>query len=244
MPSVYASIFAALPVISVFGKDWQETTGGPSAELSMRDVQVVFDDGVCRVTSQDTPIRFVRLRWNCTPAEAPLAETLFLGDAWERSYGDLQWRCHDASRTMPWYFLAHDSRGTFGAGVEVQPGAFAHWTADRTGVTLWLDLRCGTRGVAFGGRTMQACRVVHGEWESGVPPFTATKALCRLMCAKPLLAPHPVYGANNWYYAYGKSSHQEMLADAEVLVELCGEVENPPYAVIDDGWQRDRTADG
>src|SRR5512133_3561609 len=47
------------------------------------------------------------LRWE----RSFTAQTLFLGDAWERGYGDLQWRHLQAERIMPWYFSAHDPHG-------------------------------------------------------------------------------------------------------------------------------------
>ena len=61
-----------------------------------------------------------------------------------------------------------------------------------------------------------------------------------MMCDDPLLPEKPVYGANNWYYAYGHSSREDVLADAEYLAGLTEGVPNRPYFVIDDCWQRDR----
>ena len=70
----------------------------------------------------------VALRWD----EAVPAEALVLGDAWERSYGDLQWRPGQPERLLPWYWLAHDRQTgtTTGMGVDVHPGAFCSWTVD------------------------------------------------------------------------------------------------------------------
>jgi alpha-galactosidase len=45
----------------------------------------------------------VVLRWETTFP----GDTLFLGDNWERGYGDLQWRFLQPERIMPWYFAAH-----------------------------------------------------------------------------------------------------------------------------------------
>ncbi len=40
-----------------------------------------------------------------------LADVLALGDAWERSYGDLEWRPLQAERPLPWYAMLH-TQGT------------------------------------------------------------------------------------------------------------------------------------
>ena len=62
------------------------------------------------------------------------------------------------------------------------------------------------------------------------------------MCAAPRLPAAPVYGSNDWYYAYGKNSAATVLADAEHIVELSPTGANRPFVVIDDGWQSGRGA--
>jgi alpha-galactosidase len=47
----------------------------------------------------------------------------------------------------------------------------------------------------------------------------------------------PVYGANNWYYAYGISSPQEIIRDSQITSELSPDTSNRPFSVIDAGWQ-------
>jgi alpha-galactosidase len=54
------------------------------------------------------------------------------------------------------------------------------------------------------------------------------------------LPEHIVYGSNNWYYAYGKSTHDEILRDTDILMAHVPDVSNPPYMVIDDCWQANR----
>ena len=54
---------------------------------------------------------------------------------------------------------------------------------------------------------------------------------------------NPVYGSNNWYYAYGNSSEKEILQDTDYLLELTKGAENPPYMVIDDCWQEHHRLD-
>ena len=114
-------------------------------------------DGISvKLSADSTAVSYIHLRWNRSFPDG----TLFLGDAWERSYGDLQWSACNASRLMPWYFLAHCGNTTSGVGVKVRPGAMALWSVDPKGITLWLDVRCGTRGVILKNRTLVAATVV------------------------------------------------------------------------------------
>ena len=191
------------------------------------------DSGVkIQVTADSTPLEYIRVRWNTKINPS----ALFLGDAWERSYGELQWNTCNASRMMPWYFLMHDNSVTCGYGVKVRPSAMVLWSADEKGVTLWLDVRCGCKGVVLNGRTLNVAEVVSREY-SGVSAFAAAQQFCKVMCTDPVLSKFPVYGGNNWYYAYGKSSHEEIVADSRYIGSLCEGLENAPFMVIDDGWQ-------
>ncbi len=76
-------------------------------------------------------------------------------------------------------------------------------------------------------------------------PFTVQRALCRVMCPQPRLAPQPIYGFNDWYYAYGNNNAARILEDCHRLVSLSPSGPNPPFSVIDDGWQsRGREPEG
>jgi alpha-galactosidase len=72
-------------------------------------------------------------------------DTLYFGDAWERSYGTLQWRFLQPERIMPWYFAAHQAATgrTVMIGVKTQPSALCFWMIDTEGISLWLDFRNG-----------------------------------------------------------------------------------------------------
>lgn len=199
------------------------------------DVHLAFDTEAdalrVRATASETPLCFIRLRWDLSfPAGCR-----FLGDTWERSYADLEWRGMSAARAMPWYFLASADGVTAGYGVRVRPGAMCFWQADPAGVTLWLDVRCGGEGVLLSGRTLNVCEVVSAVYEGSA--FSAAQRFCRAMCPDPLHPAEPVYGSNNWYYAYGFSSHDEILSDTDYLSRLTKDCENRPFMVIDDGWQ-------
>src|SRR6185369_14083891 len=62
-------------------------------------------------------------------------------------------------------------------------------------------------------------------------------------CAHPRLPAQPVYGSNDWYWAYGKNSADTVRGDVQRIVELSPAGDNRPFAVIDDGWQPQRGAD-
>jgi alpha-galactosidase-like protein len=197
-------------------------------------VELKETNGLVKVssTSSVTPLCYIRLRWNIPmPADA-----LWLGDAWERSYGELQWRTADSSRTMPWYFMMKAENYFQGFGVKVRGGALAFWCVDSDGFTLWLDLRCGTQGVVPFGRSILAAEIVDSISEN-VNFTEAQRRFCAKMCNDPLLPPHAVYGSNNWYYAYGRISSESVLEDTRIIADLTKGFANRPYMVIDAGWQ-------
>ena len=218
------------------GDSWQDVT--VRQELAGKGLIVTL-------TADTTPVRFVRLRWNFRPGDAPDAPVRILGDCWERGYGNLEWRGIVPGRGMPWACAASTGsdmdlcaagRQTHCYGVRVRPGALCFWQYDDAGVTLWLDVRCGGAGVRLGGRTLRAAEVVMGEY-ADMTAFDAVRAFYRGLCDDAILPPRPVYGFNNWYYAYGSSSHEDIMRDARWLSELCRGLDNRPFMVIDDGWQ-------
>ena len=194
-----------------------------------------------QLKSASLGVRYLRLRWNLCIEE----NRKILGDAWERGYGNLHWGAMDPTRNMPWYMVIsngsdssrdYTGRCTDCFGVEVLPNCFALWNCDPDGITLELDLRSGAVPVVLGERILH-CATVHVATYTDISAFEAVKRFCRVLSPSPLLADHIVYGSNNWYYAYGKSSHREIADDTRLVADLCKDLANPPYMVIDDGWQ-------
>jgi len=188
-----------------------------------------------RVTCPKGPLSRVVLRWETSFS----GDTLYLGDHWERSYGDLQWRFLQPERVLPWYFAAHHAASghTFMAGVKTQPAALCFWTVDAAGVSLWLDFRNGGSPSLPGNRDIAAATIVSLASTKAETPMAALTRFCRLLCPAPRLPSAPVCGNNNWYYAYGRDfDAQAMLRDAAFLAELAGNHSNRPYCVIDAGW--------
>lgn len=168
----------------------------------------------------------------------------YLGDCWERSYGDLEWRAENPDRAMPWYYLAYDGKRTHGYGVVTRPSAFCFWTADRSGMTLWLDTRNGGSGVRLGDREVELCEVISREGREDENPFQAHQEFCRQMCPYPRLAPYPIYGTNDWYHLYGQNSAEQIMEISKIVAELAPNVANRPFSVIDAGWTTGGTDQG
>ena len=206
-----------------------------------QDIEVRFvatgSQSAITVQAPKSVLRRVRLRWQI----APPADLQYLGDQWERSYGDLSWRSMEPERILPWYFIATNGKTTHACGVKTGPAAFCCWQVDPSGVSLWLDLRNGGRGVKLGDRELAVATVVSESYQ-GVTPFAATARFCRRMCEAPRLPAAPVYGGNNWYYAYGKSSADDIRQDSERIASFASSTNNKPFMVIDDGWGPNRTA--
>lgn len=185
------------------------------------------------LTAQTSKVKWIKLRWNNLSWDKSVR---FLGDAWERGYGDMEWKGMNPNRFMPWYFCAKSEAKSVCYGVKVRPSAMCFWQVDSLGMTLFLDVRCGGSGVNLKGRVIKLADVIACEMRD-CTSFEAMQEFCGQMCEDPILPKYPVYGSNNWYYAYGKSSESEILADCDYILNLTKDIENKPYMVIDDCWQ-------
>ena len=181
------------------GDKWQGEDVEVSTELrkgrSGAEVAVLL-------TAPKTRLTRIRLRWH---GSFP-AGWRYLGDHWERTYGDMEWRGLAGERLMPWYFLASGSGVTHGYGVKTGAASICYWQADGGGITLWLDVSNGGAGVELGDRRLEAATIVARKGRAGESPLSAARAFCRAMCEKPILPAKPLYGSNNWYYAYGRNT--------------------------------------
>jgi alpha-galactosidase len=219
----------------------QENAGAPQLttrtdnRFTTASTAVVLADGSVRVTCPSGSLSRVILRWDLAlPAEA-----IFLGDHWERSYGDLQWRSFQPERVMPWYFAVYlpSLRQTFMAGVATQPSALCFWTADTEGISLWMDFRNGGAPCIPGDREINAAKLVFLSSLEGENAARAIRRFCQQLCPAPRLPAEPVGGNNNWYYAYGRNFDADaMRRDAAFLSDLAGNHANRPFCVIDAGW--------
>ena len=206
-------------------------------------VDMTYDAGTITVHAPSVALRRVHMRWR----GAFHPRSLILGDAWERSYGDLAWLPMQAERSLPWYCMVHEQASTRGFGVKAGAAAFAFWQVDSEGISLWLDLRNGGNGVLLGDRVLRAATVVAYQSKPGESPFQATRMLCRKMAADVVLPKQrgshslkSIYGSNDWYYAYGQNTADGLLRDADLVREVSPAAGVRPFTVVDDGYQ-DRT---
>ena len=98
------------------------------------------------------------------------------------------------------------ARVTHGYGVKTGAASICCWQADAGGITLWLDVSNGGGGVELGERRLEAATIVVRKGHAGEIPVEAARAFCQAMCEKPTLPAQPIYGSNNWYYAYGQNT--------------------------------------
>src|SRR5207253_3661271 len=136
-----------------------------------------------QLSAPTVPIKRLHLRWR-----ARMNDTrLILGDAWERGYGDLEWRGWIPDRVMPWYFATDiaTKRGslTHSYGVRTGARAFCFWQVDAQGISLWADVRSGGVGVQLGERVLDICEVVCRAGSAGDSALAAVHAFSRQRCA-------------------------------------------------------------
>jgi len=214
------------------GSRW--TTAG--LELSVAEHTEALD---IALHAPQMPVQRIHLRWHGSISE----EVKVLGDAWERSYGDLEWLPLQPERVLPWYLLASHGGVTAGAGVKTGCAALAFWQVDSESISLWLDVRNGGNGVVLSDRVVALTSVVTLP-PTQESPWNAAKSLCRKMAAgtnvpgkRGQYALDVLYGSNDWYYAYGKNTPQGILRDAELMREMAPAQGPTPFCIIDDGYQ-------
>ena len=239
--SVKKQIKLGIPdYITVETEERKQVLVPDGTQIQVEDITVKLEDEgeqeKIYLSAQESAIKYLKLRWNRKAPE----KARVLGDAWERGYGDLEWKGICGGRILPWYFLVSTKDKQYGYGVKVRPSAMCSWYIDTQGITLVLDVRCGCQGVILKGRTLLAAEIVAMEMD-GQDSFQAAVEFCKMMCTDSVLPKQPVYGSNNWYYAYGESSEEEILSDTDYVLELTKGAAYPPYMVIDDCWQELRT---
>jgi alpha-galactosidase len=208
-----------------------------SGEWTCAGVRVTTEpaqDGLpVRVTASGGELTYLQLRWQGKQSQSLLT----LGDHWERSYGDLEWRGTIPQRAMPWYFVSFDGKVLNGYGVKTQPAAFCFWQSDTDGISLTLDLRNGGEPALLGQREILACTVVTRLGARGETPAEVAREFCKRMCTQPRLPAEPLFGSNDWNYAYGRNTAAGILRDADLIASLAPAGAVRPHIVIDDGYQ-------
>ncbi|HYK44756.1 MAG TPA: hypothetical protein VEV83_06300, partial [Parafilimonas sp.] len=184
------------------------------------------------VRSPTLALQEVQLSWRL-PA---LKNAVVLGDAWERTYGDVSWQSLNTTKKLPWYCVEHDENNTVCFGVKTGCSAICYWRIADNELQLNLDTRNGGNGVQLGGRMLHAADIVTTRNEGNENVFATVRRFCGEMCDKPRQVAEPVYGINDWYFAYGNNSADLILEHTALLAPLATNNSNKPFSVIDDGW--------
>lgn len=174
----------------------------------------------------------VRLHWNA----GVKTSSLVLNDHWERTYGDVSWHPLKGEELLPWYFMETNGGVTSGFGVKTGPAAFCAWVLSEGRMSLVLDTRNGTAGVNLGSRKLKAAEIVTIKSKSGENAFATTRRFATIMCDKSRLPKEPVYGINDWYFAYGKNSADLIMEHTNLIAPMAVGLRNRPFSVVDDGW--------
>jgi alpha-galactosidase len=241
-PSSFLELLRAPDAVTAYGS-FEKTLPAGRIPLQAAGLQFSGGDVVVRYALQpealvltlaapSRPIAVVHVRWRVEP----LSGLRVLGDAWERSYGELGWRDLIPERVMPWYFATHDGTACHGYGVKTDAAALCFWQLDPEGVSLWLNVTNGGSGVELGSRTLTMATVMTRSGGEGENMVEAVSALCRKLCARAPRPFAPIYGSNDWNYSYGHSTAESILRDTEFIVELSPNGGVRPFSVIDDGY--------
>jgi len=201
-----------------------------------KDIEVQLKSTVSAISvfiqSPKSAITAIRLKWKYSFSTT----TKLLGDHWERSYGDCSWKSPAAGFQNPWYVLLTDNKNTACFGVKTGCNTLCSWVVNPESLELVLDTHSGGVGVQLGSRKLHACDIVTTQSTANETIFVTNQRFCRLMCEKSRLPKQPVYGINDWYFAYGNNSPKLIKEQTAIMSELAVDTDNRPFSVIDAGW--------
>ena len=184
------------------------------------------------VYSPSLALKEIQLSWKI-PA---IKNALVVGDAWERTYGDISWQNINPSKKLPWYCVEHDENNTVCFGVKTGCSTICYWRVADNNLQLNLDTRTGGSGVRLGDRTLNAAEIVTTKNQGNENAFATIRRFCKQMCSAPRTIAQPVYGINDWYFAYGNNSADLIFQHTSLLAPLATNTSNKPFSVIDMGW--------
>ena len=202
------------------------------------DYAVENDSAKIIIYPSGSPVKYLKLRFH---GDLSFVDKVY-GDEWERSGENafLEWRSVMASRALPWFCYLKGDDVTACYGVKTSPDCFAFWQVDTRGITLFLNLMSGKRGTDLK-EPLLACEVVELIGNEGEDSYDVAKRFSRVMCDSPTIPKEPIFGVNNWYWAYGKISHESVMEETDQLMRMCDGTRHRPYMILDDGWQLNRS---
>ena len=208
--------------------------------LSVRTVNGSRNSLHVELAAPGAAVLRIGLRWH-----GRLGTTrLLVGDAWERGYGDFEWRGFVPDRVMPWYVMASDGVRTNGYGVRTGANAFCFVAGGS----------CGRHplGRRAKRRHRLATRRPHprrlrrdraGRAASASPPLPPSTPSAGRCARNPGFRRRRCMAATTGTGCTGRTVRATVTADAEHIVDLSPTGGNRPFVVIDDGWQPGRGAD-
>ena len=221
--------------VSTENKTYILSKRGP-ALFEYRDITVELknEEGSVEIWVQApaSKLEEIRMFWNHQTSKGGR----ILGDAWERMYGDGKWSGMEPSQKLPWYCVTYDKDHALCFGVKTGGATFCSWQISPQTLQLNLDTRSGGKGVQLQSRRLLGASIVTTQTKGNEEVFATVRRFCQLMCEHPRLPKQPVYGINDWYFAYGNNSAALILETTSMASTLCTNAENRPFSVIDAGW--------
>ncbi|HVW95351.1 MAG TPA: hypothetical protein VHA56_05255 [Mucilaginibacter sp.] len=219
-----------------FDAEWVQLKPSGNGSFTYKETEVSIRTKKNRrgvyIHSPATALSAVRLKWK---HKTDLSGKI-LGDHFERSYGDLSWKTPSQSIKNPWYVLIHDEKSTSCFGVKTGANTICWWNAGPDNLELTLDTRCGGSPVQLGDRLLHTADIITTKSIPGENAYATDHRFCKMMCDKPRLPKQPVYGINDWYFAYGENSFELIKKTTGMMAELVTDTDNRPFSVIDAGW--------
>ena len=220
------------------GAEWFKLNPAGGSLFTFKDTEVSLKtNGNAKgvyIQSRVTALTGVRFKWKHSIAPA----TKCLGDNWERTYGDMAWKTPASGIKNPWYVLLHDGNQTACFGVKTGCNAICWWAVNPDSIELTMDTHSGGVGVQLGTRKLHAADIITTGSTVTENAFATAHRFCKLMCDNPRLPKQPVYGINDWYYAYGNNSPKLIKEQTALMAELVTDTNNRPFSVVDAGWAK------
>lgn len=233
---MFKSIIRIPDFVEIQTNDGWKNAVKRDSDFSTDAIEVSFKEksGTLDVIASETkePVLRIRVRWS---DDFTFVKRV-LGDAPGVEFGDMGWMPVVPEKHYAWYIQCFDGSLTHGYGVKTGCNSFVFWQLDPEGLTATFDIRNGGNGVMLK-RSLEVATVVVREGKEGESAYQACRSFCQVMCEKPNLPTRPIFGLNNWYYAYGNITRESVIVDTALTAELCAHTKNRPFMVIDDGWQ-------
>ena len=203
------------------------------------EYKVEKDSAKIIVYPSGNPVKYLKLRFS---GDLSFVDKVY-GDQYERQSfkAYLEWRSVMGSRILPWFCYVVGNQKMACYGVKTGCDCFAMFQVDTHGVTLFLNLCNGNDGTDLQ-EPLLACEVVQLFGAEGEDEYDLAKLFAKKMCDNPVLPKEPIFGANNWYWAYSDISFESVLQESDYLKEMTTGCKHRPCMIIDDGWQKHRIA--